>query len=1120
MVHLFDPEDDTASDTAESDPAESPLFAELNPVQREAVATTEGPVLVVAGAGSGKTRVLTYRIAHLIRDLGVSPSAILAITFTNKAANEMKERVARLVGGAVKTMWVSTFHSACVRILRREAPRLGYRSSFTIYDAQDSLRAITLAVKDLNLDVKRFPPRSIRATISNAKNELIDYESFQAQGAGFYHENVADVYRLYQQRMLEASAMDFDDLLMVTCELFAAFPDVLEHYQERFRYIHVDEYQDTNRAQYTLVNQLAAMHRNVCVVGDGDQCLPGEAAISTPSGRRPIAELAEGDEVLAVSGHGTLEVGTVRAVRQRAHGERLFTVGTSTATLRGTSGHVVPARLDDLDATHVVYLMYRADKGYRLGITRSFRVNNRGARDIGLRVRANQEHADKAWIVRACPSEAEARYWEAFYAAAYGLPTTCFHASGREGLAFDQAWIDRLYEELDTVGAAKWLFADLDLSFDHPHHRPQNGARRQTINLTMFSDRRSHGAAYHRLQLSSNRDDLAAKLREAGVPLRPGKLPGTWRFETSRASYEEAVRLARDVADAGGLEIRHRMAVDGVMYDHVPLAHLHPGMTVLVEKNGLVEKDGLVEDGGLVGGHGQVRPERVTRVDAEEWSGEVYDIDVHPQHVYVADGVAVHNSIYKFRGADIRNILDFEQDYPDARVIVLDQNYRSTETILHAANSVISNNGQRKPKRLWTDLGRGVPIVRYEAEDEHDEAAFIADEIASLEEAEGIVPSDVAIFYRTNAQSRVVEEVLVRYGVPYNVVGSVKFYERREIKDVLAYLRVLVNPDDPISVKRVVNVPKRGIGDTSIGHIDRFAEAQGISFFDALRRIDEIGAVSKRAANAVRDFLSVVDLLIEKAAGGPMAAVNAVLTETGYLADVEAEKTIESMGRSENLRELLSGAEEFERSSEGTIVDGEEWDDMGGLRRLELFLETVSLVADTDDLEDGSRAATLMTLHNAKGLEYPVVFIVGMEDGVFPHMRSLGDPDELEEERRLCYVGLTRAEQRLYLTSAWSRLLFGATSYNPPSRFIKEIPEDLVEKAGKRKRDPKKESIGGPRPTVSGSEIAVGDRVRHDTWGVGVVSQVIGEGDRAEAEVDFEEGSKRLLLAWAPLTKV
>ena len=736
--------------TADCDPAESPLFEDLNATQREAVAATEGPVLVVAGAGSGKTRVLTYRVAHLVRDLDVHPSAILAITFTNKAADEMRDRVTNLVGGAIRNMWVSTFHSSCVRILRREAPRLGYRSAFSIYDSQDSLRAVTLAVKDLDLDPKRFPPKAIRATISNAKNELIDYETFAESGVGFYHENVADVYRLYQQRLLEASAMDFDDLLMITVELFGAFPDVLEQYQERFRYVHVDEYQDTNRAQYMLVRQLAAVHRNLCVVGDSDQ------------------------------------------------------------------------------------------------------------------------------------------------------------------------------------------------------------------------------------------------------------------------------------------------------------------------------------------------------------------------------------SIYRFRGADIRNILDFEKDYPDARVVVLDRNYRSTETILDAANSVISNNSQRKPKRLWTDVGRGAPIVRYEAQDEHDEAGFVADEVLGLEASEDVAASDVAVFYRTNAQSRVLEEVLVRYGIPYTVIGSVRFYERREIKDVLAYLRILVNPDDPIAVKRVINVPKRAIGDTSVGHIDRYAEVAEISFFDALERVAEIEALSARAQNSVRDFVAIIEHLRERAReGGPKAAVEAVLEHTGYLEMIEAEKTIEALGRAENLRELSSGAEEFENASEGSIVDGDPFDDMDGLRRLELFLETVSLVADVDELDDRSASVTLMTLHNAKGLEFPVVFIIGLEDGVFPHMRSLGDPEELEEERRLAYVGLTRAERRLYVSSAWSRMLWGGTQFNPPSRFLKEIPEGLVEKAGKRKRKPKFESAQAPASTVSESDITAGSRVLHDRWGEGIVTKIVGEGDKAEAWISFaDEGTKRLLLAWAPLQTI
>ena len=739
---------DDALFAVEADPAQSPLFDSLNPVQREAVAATEGPVLVVAGAGSGKTRVLTYRIAHLIRDLGVPPHTILAITFTNKAANEMKERVERLVGGAVRAMWVSTFHSACARILRREAPRLGYRSSFSIYDDADALRLATMCVRDLDMDPKRFPPRNIRAAISDAKNELIDYESFAQQGTGYFHEQVADVYRLYQQRLLEASAMDFDDLLMITVELLGAFPDVLDHYQRRFQYVLVDEYQDTNRAQYTLVKQLTAQHRNLCVVGDSDQ------------------------------------------------------------------------------------------------------------------------------------------------------------------------------------------------------------------------------------------------------------------------------------------------------------------------------------------------------------------------------------SIYKFRGADIRNILDFESDYPDARVVVLGQNYRSTEVILEAANSVIANNDERKPKHLWTDRGRGELLSRYEAEDERDEAAFVAEQINALED-EGRSAADIAVFYRTNAQSRVLEEVFVRYGIPYAVVGGVKFYERREVKDVLAYLRVLVNPDDQVALKRVINVPKRGLGSTSLGHLDRFAQGLGVSFHDGLMQVDDEPNLSARARKQVKEFLALIDVLRAKAEGGPKDAVEAVLESTGYLAELQVEQTIEALGRVENVRELGTVAEEYEIGAEGSIIGDEAWDDLDGLRRLELFLESISLVADIDELEDGSATVTLMTLHNAKGLEFPIIFMIGLDDGVFPHVRSLGDPSELEEERRLCYVGITRAQDRLFMTNAWSRMLWGGTNYNPPSRFLSEIPEELVTKIDKRKRRAKFESEPtNAHPTVDATEIAPGDRVHHNKWGAGVVVEIMGTGDRAEATVQFDEqGQKRLLLAWAPLKK-
>jgi ATP-dependent DNA helicase UvrD/PcrA len=723
----------------------SDLLEELNPAQRHAVAAVDGPVLVVAGAGSGKTRVLTYRIAHLILDLDVSPYAILAITFTNKAAAEMRERVARLVGGNVADgMWVSTFHSACVRILRREAPRLGYRSSFTIYDEADSLRLVTLSVKDLDLDPKRFPPKGIRAGISRAKNELIDYETYARNDSGFYHEKVADVYRLYQQRLVEASAVDFDDILMLTVDIFRAFPEVLAHYQDRFRYILVDEYQDTNHAQYALVKLLGGKHRNVFVVGDADQ------------------------------------------------------------------------------------------------------------------------------------------------------------------------------------------------------------------------------------------------------------------------------------------------------------------------------------------------------------------------------------SVYAFRGADMRNILDFEKDYEDATIVLLEQNYRSTQNILDAANAVIANNDARKPKLLWTDEGAGALVHTFEAEDEHEEAAFIAEQVRELED-EGVSLSDVAIFYRTNAQSRVIEEVFVRYGLSYQVVGGLKYYDRREVKDAVAYLRAVVNPDDQVAIKRIINVPKRSIGDTSVAHVDRYAEAAGIGFMEALRQADHNDRLTGRAQRSIAEFVALIDHLRDRIDDGPRAVTEAVLEETGYLDMVRAERTIEAMGREENLRELLSAVAEFEET--GPISMGPaDWAELSQQGKLELFLESISLVAEVDTMEDAEQV-TLMTLHNAKGLEFPAVFITGMEDGVFPHMRSLGDPAQLEEERRLAYVGITRAEQRLYLTRAWNRNLYGQSQYNGPSRFLGEVPEHLIEPV-KRTKQLKHAAANASHPTVTDADIIVGDLVRHSHWGDGIVREVVGTGDRAEAIVEFDEGDKRLLLAWAPLKKV
>jgi len=788
----------------EPEPAAAPATTDapgLNPDQLDAVTHPTGPLLVVAGAGSGKTRVLTRRIAHLIGERGVSPFAILAITFTNKAAGEMKDRVADLVGPVAHHMWVSTFHSACVRILRRDGDRLGFPSSFSIYDQGDAVRLTGYVVRDLGLDVKRFPARALHSVISSTKNEGLSAKDYVERSQGPYEKHIGDVFVEYQARLRIAGAMDFDDLLGNAVLLLREHPDVLDQYRQRFEHVLVDEYQDTNVVQNELVMLLGAGHRNVCVVGDSDQ------------------------------------------------------------------------------------------------------------------------------------------------------------------------------------------------------------------------------------------------------------------------------------------------------------------------------------------------------------------------------------SIYRFRGADIRNILEFERSFPDTTIVVLDQNYRSTQTILDAANAVITKNLGRKPKELWTDAGSGDPITRFRADDEDDEARWVVDQLRRMHD-EGRSWADMAVFYRTNAQSRAIEEQLVNLGVPYKVVGGLRFYDRREVRDAMAYLKLAANPADEVAAKRVLNVPKRGVGDTSVARVDVHAAGTGNTFTEALRDAEAAG-VSGRATTGIRSFLELVDALCKAVDDGPATVLELALERSGYLDELRADRSIEAEGRLENLSELVGFAGDFNTVDE--------------------FLERVGLVADTDDLPDGYRPdddpaggdaagdhdpgqVVLMTMHAAKGLEFPVVCIVGMEDGVFPHVRALGDPDELEEERRLAYVGITRARERLILTHAWSRLLHGQTQYNPPSRFIDEIPSELlVDAKGSKKtrsrsvgttdwlgssrrsldrpsdREADRRAFGAsmgssgdgdgePSGRVfgagsgSGSEstrtpgesstgahelgLRVGEDVIHRTWGEGVILAIDGDGDRAEAVVRFaSKGEKRLLLAWAPLAR-
>ncbi|MEZ5259040.1 MAG: DNA helicase PcrA [Ilumatobacteraceae bacterium] len=743
------------------------VFVEgLNPDQLDAVVHTGGPLLVVAGAGSGKTRVLTHRIAHLIAEHHVHPMHILAITFTNKAADEMRHRVGELVGDVAKKMWVSTFHSACVRILRRDGDRIGYPRTFSIYDQSDANRLVGYVIRDLGLDSKRFTSRGIHAQISQYKNDLIGPDELAEQASNVFERKIAEIYRDYQARLQKAGAMDFDDLLTNTVRLFRECPDVLDQYQQRFEHVLVDEYQDTNTAQNELVLMLGEVHRNVTVVGDSDQ------------------------------------------------------------------------------------------------------------------------------------------------------------------------------------------------------------------------------------------------------------------------------------------------------------------------------------------------------------------------------------SIYKFRGADMRNILQFEEKFPDVTTVVLDQNYRSTQTILDAANSVIANNLGRQPKRLWTDAGSGDRIVRYHAQDEADEARWVAGTMQQLHDTDATRWSEMAVFYRTNAQSRILEDALMRTGVPYKVVGGTRFYDRKEIKDAIAYLRAIVNPADEVSIKRVLNEPKRGVGDTTVARLDTWAGQLGQPFMEALRHAEDAGA-SAPARRGIDRFLELVDSLAARTDLGPGDLIQEAMEQSGYLGELEAENTVESAGRLENLGELVGSAREF--------------------ATIEEFLEQVSLVADTDDLDPDDSRVVLMTLHSAKGLEFPIVFLVGAEEGVFPHMRALTEPDELEEERRLAYVGITRARQKLHVSHAWSRSLFGSTNYNPPSRFLDEIPAELIESKGSTSRtssgrssyrskspsdwasdwSPSRSSreereqrrsrfdeertiahrervvdaalAAGRRPEPTHAEaigLRVGDDVRHAKYGDGVVLELRGSGESTEARIRFPRSAR------------
>jgi DNA helicase-2/ATP-dependent DNA helicase PcrA len=1082
-------------------PSPEAYLADLNPAQKEAVLATEGPLLVIAGAGSGKTRVLTYRVAHLIAAVGAKPNEILAITFTNKAAGEMRTRLQDLLGPLANAIWILTFHAACGRILRREAPRLGYRSNFTIYDQADQVRLVKACLEELERDPKRFVPRGIHSQISAAKNQLVSPEDYRERVSSFYDQTVADVYDLYQRRLFTSNAVDFDDLLMLTVRVLESFPEAREKWQKAFRYVLVDEYQDTNHAQYRLLQLLAEKHRNVCAVGDPDQCVAASTLVTMADGSaKRIDELREGDLVLSCYGSGSFRparvTGVHRAVRRSGvaitteRGRRLVSTPEHT--------HFAGFKVGRTPQLYMTYVMWKHGVGFRIGTSRTY-TNRHNQSLPGPAMRMNQEHADATWVVSVHTTEAEARAAETLLSLRYRLPTLPFVARstsrGRpDSLVGDQGLIDRIFAELDTDPAGRRLLDEHGLSFDHPHFSAATttcGSRlRRRLTVSLCGD--SRGArTLHRLALFGYDDEGRHALQRAGLSVRPARKGSDgWRVETAHTDFGRLVETVEDIEAALPVSVRFtarlgRPTEDGpkerASLPFLPASAVRPGM-VVIDASGDFD---LVET-----------------VEPVVLSEPVYDIDVDGTHNFVANGVMTHNSIYAFRGADIRNILEFERDFGETRTIALEQNYRSTNAILETANGVIAHNRERKEKNLWSELGRGDPVRVLEVEDEHAEARFVAAEIAGLVE-EGLNGDEIGVFYRTNAQSRVLEDVLVRQAIAYQVIGGPKFYERAEIKDVIAYLQAIDNPYDAVSLQRISNRPRRGIGDTSLARLQTFADAQGISLWEALARGEEAG-VGAAPLKAVRAFHTLLQSLQAGALELPVhELVERVLERTGYLEGLEAERTIEAQGRIENLQELVGVAREYDERAEESSLSG--------------FLQDISLYSDQDAIRGDGSLVTLMTLHNAKGLEFRAVFMIGMEEGIFPHSRSI-EEQGIEEERRLAYVGMTRAKERLVLTHASSRSLWGNRGYNLPSRFLDELPEDSVERERLRAAS-WAASSPGIKPREDVPSLSTGDSVRHGTLGEGVVTR-IEPGGVVTVRFADDGAERRLMLDYAPLEKL
>jgi DNA helicase II / ATP-dependent DNA helicase PcrA len=994
-----------------------PLLSHLNPPQRDAVVHTQGPLLILAGAGSGKTTVITRRIAWLIEEEGVHPGSILAMTFTNKAAEEMKERVGRLVSVPVEQLWVSTFHSFCTRILRREGDKTPVGRDFVIFDPSDQKSLMKQVLAELKLTEKQFNPKRVLEMISDFKNRCLLPHEAREEALDAWTRKVLDAYELYQNGLKNHRACDFDDLLMHTERLFRDEQMQLI-YGERFKYLLVDEYQDTNHAQYMLVQHLAKRHHNLCVVGDEDQCLVKGTKIQMADGsHRAIEKVKAGESLQAAFGTGTFREAKVL----RAGSRKLKRPGVEIALASGKRlistpehMHFAGYRLGSSPPMHFVYLMRKRGVGYRLGTTP---VPTKGQVKpvVGFLQGARQERVDELWVLSTHPSEQAARLEEYLLSLRYRIPTLPFVArkgGSLKGLAHDPELVAEVFKSFDTESSAEALLNELGMSQEHPHHRAQaSTGRGNQITLTLCGDRRGK-SSMHRISMVGQDPETRRTLGKLDLSVRPAKAgSNSWRFETASKSFASLRKIVE--------RIHKHLDVQVVM-------HARLGSNERGESNALPFMPACNVKPGMVMFSDQGSYDAVVSVKPKKITSSVHDLDVEGVHNFIANGIVTHNSIYGWRGADIRNILDFQRDFPEARQIKLEQNYRSTQAILDAASKVIANNSQRLGKELWTDRGVGERITFKLVDEGRQEAEWVVNRV--LEERVKDSEGRLAVLYRANWQSRQLEEALRAMNLPYKLVGGVKFYERQEIKDLISYLRLVNNPFDLTSFRRAVNAPTRGVGPTTLAKIESAIPDNGTPI-EGVMGLLRSGELKGRAQRELSKF---VDLFrraeAEQSAQGLAALVRWLLHESGYVQMLEDEATLEAEGRLRNLEEFLSAAAEAESL---------------GLRLPE-FLDRITLVADADSVEQSAQLS-LMTIHCAKGLEFPVVFVVGLEEDVFPNRNARETPEGLEEERRLFYVAITRAQRKLFLSGARRRRIMGQEVLSMPSRFLREIPSEVLD---------------------------------------------------------------------------